>query len=99
MEITSIVIVALFVEAVMQAIKPIWNGDGEKLTVTEIISMAVGVAIAVAAKVNLLSGIVEVSGWLVYVMYVLTGIALGRGPSFVHDLWMKLKGVVTTQNN
>ena len=31
---------------------------------------------------------------LLYVMYVLTGVALSHGSSFVHDLWVKIRIVI-----
>jgi len=30
-------------------------------------------------------------------MYVRTGIVLGRGPSFVHDLWVKIKDSIASE--
>lgn len=62
-----------------------------KITVAEIVSMCT-VVIAIMAKINFLAGVVDVSQpVLLYVLYALTGVALGRGPSFVHDLWIRLK--------
>lgn len=90
----TIVMLALFVEAVVNAIKPIWT-KGEGLSVTEIVSICVGVVLAVTIKIDMFALVQEVSfevpGWVHYVFYVMTGIAIGRGPSFVHDLWDALK--------
>ncbi len=92
MNITSLIIIALFVEAVVQTLKPLWDRTAGRVTVAEIVSMAIGVAIAIVARINMLAGIIEITQpALLYVMYVLTGVALGRGPSFVHDLWYKIK--------
>lgn len=89
---TSILAIALFIEAVVQAAKPIWNEEAKKLSIPELVSMGVGILIAVLAKVNLLEGlIVTESLVLLYFLYALSGIALGRGPSFVHDLWQKIR--------
>ena len=60
--------------------------------------MCLGVLIAVVARINFLAGVVEISQpVLLYVMYVLTGVALGRGPSFVHDLWVKIRNSIASE--
>ena len=35
--------------------------------------------------------VIETPGWVEYLFYVMTGIALGRGPSFLYDLWKRIK--------
>lgn len=92
MTLTNLVLIALFVEAIVQQLKPIWDKTAGKITVAEIVSMCLGVLIAVVAKINFLAGVIDITQpVLLYILYVLTGIALGRGPSFVHDLWVKIK--------
>lgn len=92
MNITDLIMIALFIEAVVNVLKPIWDKSAGKITVAEIVSMSVGVVIAVVAKINFMSGVVDITEpVLVYLMYVLTGVALGRGPSFVYDLWQKIR--------
>lgn len=91
MGISEIILVSLFIEAIVNAIKPLWMHDAEKVSVTEIVSMAVGVLLAVVCKINMLYGVVEVEGAIEYLFYVLTGIAIGRGPSFLYDLWESIK--------
>jgi len=92
MDLANLIIIALFVEAIIQTIKPIWDKTAGKITVAEIVSMAIGVVISVVAKINFLTGVVDVTQpVLLYVLYVLSGVALGRGPSFVHDLWGKVR--------
>lgn len=86
-----ILAIAILIEAVMQAIKPLW-GDASvgKLTVTEIVSIVLGVAIAVLAKLNIAEVLNIQQPAVLYVMYAFTGVAMGRGASFVHDLWSKV---------
>lgn len=92
MDFANLIILALFVEAIVQTMKPIWDKTAGKITVAEIVSMAIGVVIAVVAKINFLAGVVDVTQpGLLYLLYALTGVALGRGPSFVHDLWGKIR--------
>jgi len=93
MDLANLIILALFVEAIVQTIKPLWDKTTGKITVAEIVSMGIGIVIAVVAKINFLAGVVEISEpVLLYILYVLTGVALGRGPSFVHDLWIRVRG-------
>lgn len=96
MDIMQIILLALFVEAIIQIFKPIWNKSATQLTVTEWISMGVGVVFAVIAKINMLDGLVPIdSPILLYLLYGMTGLAIGRGPSFLHDLWAKLSTKTT----
>lgn len=93
MKITDVILIALFIEAVVNALKPLWNKDGEKLSVSEYVSMGMGVLLAVACRINMLAYVVDITYpmWVEYVFFALTGIAIGRGTNFVYDLWSKLK--------
>lgn len=94
MDLANLIILALFVEAIVQTIKPIWDKTAGKITIAEIVSMGIGVVIAVIAKINFLAGLIEITQpVLLYVLYSFTGVALGRGPSFVHDLWKRVRNV------
>lgn len=98
MDLANLIILALFVEAIVQTMKPIWDKTAGKITIAEIVSMAIGVVIALVAKINFLSGVVDVTQPIfLYVLYALTGVALGRGPSFVHDLWGKIREAIRTE--
>ncbi|NLI54099.1 MAG: hypothetical protein GX417_07200 [Clostridiales bacterium] len=91
MNIVMIITFAILIEAVVQLVKPLW-GDASvgKLTVTEIVSMAFGILVAVLARLNIAETLGITSPALLYVLYVFTGMAMGRGASFIHDLWMKI---------
>lgn len=94
MEITisSLIVIALFIEALVQVIKPIYNEEAKKFSVPEIISVAAGILVAVIGKINMLEGLITTDNIVaIYILYGLSGVALGRGPSFVHDLWSKIK--------
>lgn len=92
-QITDVILISLFIEAIVNALKPIWSAAGEKLSISEYVSMGMGILLAVACKINMLAYVVEVSYpvWVEYIFYVLTGIAIGRGTNFLYDLWDKLK--------
>lgn len=91
----SVIVLALFIEAVVSAIKPLWT-QGEKMGPSEIVPICIGIVLAVALKIDLLSYISEYSmfdtpKWAYYIFYVMSGIAIGRGPSFVYDLWESIR--------
>ena len=91
MNLVMIITFAVLIEAIVQLVKPLW-GDAQigKLTVTEIVSMALGVVVAVLTKLNIADALGIAQPALLYVMYAFTGMAMGRGASFIHDLWTKL---------
>jgi len=91
----SVIVLALFIEAVVSAIKPLWT-QGEKMGPSEIVPICIGIVLAVALKIDLLSYISEYTmfdtpKWAYYIFYVMSGIAIGRGPSFVYDLWESIR--------
>lgn len=51
--------IALFVEAIVQQLKSLWDETAGKITFVEIVSMCLGVLIAVVAKINFLAGVME----------------------------------------
>lgn len=93
LEITDVILIALFIEAIINALKPIWTKGEPQLTTSEYVSMGMGVLLAVTCKINMLAWVVEIDYpiWVEYIFYVLTGIAIGRGTNFLYDLWTKLK--------
>jgi len=95
MNIIDVILIALFIEAVVNALKPIWTDGENKLTVTDYVSMTVGILLAVTCRINMLAYVVDTSYsfpmWVEYIFYALTGIAIGRGTNFLYDLWNKLK--------
>lgn len=95
----GIMIVSLFVAAVVDCIKPLWSKNGAKVEVAEIVSMCVGVVIAVSCRINLLYYISDAyiqlgaPKFVEYIFYVMTGIAMGRGASFLKDIWERVQQV------
>jgi len=92
MELAGLMVIALFIEAIIQVVKPIWIPGAKRLSVTELVSVVLGIVLAVLCRINLLAGLVPAGNVAVeYLFCVGTGIALGRGPSFVYDLWQRLR--------
>ena len=92
-QITDVILISLFIEAIVGALKPIWSGSGEQVTAPGYVSMAAGILLAVTCRINMLAYVVDISypAWVEYIFYVLTGIAIGRGTNFIYDLWKKLR--------
>lgn len=92
---TDVILIALFIEAIVEAIKPLWTKGENKLSVSELVAMGMGILLAVTCKINMLAYVVDFAWdypvWVEYIFYGLTGIAIGRGTNFLYDLWEKLK--------
>lgn len=92
-----LILIALFIEAIVSAIKPLWSRDGERMSVAEIVSIIVGVLLAVTCRLDILRLVAgddilaNSPPWVEYIFYVMSGVAIGRGPSFLWDLWQKIK--------
>lgn len=92
------VLIAMFIEAVVSAIKPLWSKDGERMSVAEMVSLGLGVVLALVCRMNVMVYMVDwdvlregVPGWMDVVFRVMTGVAIGRGPSFLWDLWQRMR--------
>lgn len=89
MEYSQILIIALLIEAIWENCKSIWQKGKLSIDMLGALLMSVLVCILTKSDIFALVGI-EIS--IKYVAYVLTGIVVGRGANFVHDLFNKLKG-------
>ncbi len=89
----DIVLIAMFIQATVQAFKPLWDKSAQWLTAPEFISIGIGIVIALVAKINMLDGLIaDLPVAVEYIFCGLTGVGIGRGPSFIHDLWSKMRG-------
>ena len=94
-----LILIALFIEAIVSAIKPLWSKDGERMSVAEIVSIIVGVVLAVTCRLDILRLVAgddilaNSPPWVEYIFYVMSGVAIGRGPSFLYDLWQKIRDI------
>lgn len=81
---------AVIVEALVQCVRatPITFKNGAWW---EVIASLVGILVASMMQLNLIGLITPISGIAQYGGVVATGIIIGRGSSFVHDLFGKLK--------
>ncbi len=90
--IEDIVLVAMFFQAIIQAVKPLWDKGAQWLTTPEFVSIGLGVAFALITGINMLDGLIpEPSEAVRLILCAMTGVGIGRGPSFIHDLWSKMR--------
>lgn len=100
MPVVNIILLSILIEAVVSAIKPLWSKDKERMSVAEIVSICLGIVLAVSCKLNVMDTVAEwevmrdAPPFVYYIFYVLTGIALGRGPSFLWDLWQRIRKAI-----
>lgn len=89
----TIIAGAVIVEALVQCLRatPITFTNGSWW---EVIASLVGIAIASMMQLNLVSLITPTTGIAQYGGIIATGIIIGRGSSFVHDLFGKLKNPI-----
>lgn len=88
MELTSLIVIAILVEAIWENIKTIWENG---ININRIGALALAIAICILAKVDFFEMVgIELSFSIV--AYVLTGIVVSRGANFVNDLFGKIRG-------
>ena len=88
MEITSLIVIAILVEAIWENIKTIWE-DG--ININRIGALFLAILISILAKVDVFA-MVGITLAFPMVSYILTGIVVSRGANFVNDLFGKLRG-------
>ena len=98
MDFTNLIIIALFIETVVNWLKPLWDKSAPRMTVAEIVSICIGVVIAVVAKINMMDSFILVTNPIIlYIFYACTGVGIGRGPSALYDAWKRFKAQQTTK--
>lgn len=88
MEITSLIVIAILVEAIWENIKTIWE-DG--ININRIGALFLAILISILAKVDVFA-MVGITLAFPMVSYILTGIVVSRGANFVNDLFGKIRG-------
>lgn len=88
MELTSLIVIAILVEAIWENIKTIWE-DG--ININRIGALFLAILISILAKVDVFA-MVGITLAFPMVSYILTGIVVSRGANFVNDLFGKIRG-------
>lgn len=92
MEVLGIIFVAaVLVEAVTNAIKPIWDAEKRGVSWPALVSLAVGMVVAFAADLDIAGAVGVAIEWPV-VPQLITGIIIGRGANYVHDIVKRMRG-------
>ncbi|HMM32392.1 MAG TPA: hypothetical protein PKB13_11530 [Clostridia bacterium] len=92
-----LIVLGLLVEAIVETLKPVWDAEKRKVAWPVICSLVVGIAIAMLTQASifqLLNIKIVASSWL---GYIVTGILISRGSSFIHDLWNRINNYATTK--
>lgn len=85
-----LMVLGFLVEAIVETLKLAWDAKMRKVSWPVICSLVVGIAVALLTRASifeLLSITVVTSSWL---GYIITGILISRGSSFIHDLWNRI---------
>lgn len=88
MEITTLIIVAILVEAIWENIKSIWESG---INVNRIGSLVLAILICILTKLDLFA-VVGIYVSIPFIAYILTGIIVSRGANFVNDLFGRIRG-------
>lgn len=88
MEITTLIIVAILVEAIWENIKSVWEGG---FNINRLGSLALAILICILTRLDLFA-IVGITLTVPVVAYILTGIIVSRGANFVNDLFGRIRG-------
>ncbi len=92
LNIMSLIIIGIFLQSIVQVIKPLYDPEAKRFAIPEIISVCAGIIVGIIGEVNLLEGIFAPDSLVaLYLLYAISGICLGRGGSLVHDIFNKMR--------
>lgn len=88
MEITTLIIIAILVEAIWENCKMVWQQN--KINVNMLGSLILSILICCLTQVNIFQ-ILQINITIPFAGYFFTGVIISRGANFVSDLFTKLK--------
>lgn len=89
MEIGGIIFLAFFIEGLVEYLFN--RDDGVKQPVLRYVALIIGVALAIAYKVDILA-MVGLTTTIPFIGYIVSGIIIGRGSNYVNDAVSMLRG-------
>lgn len=89
MEISTLITIAVLVEAIWENCKMIWQHD--KINVNMLGSLILSIVVCLLTQIDIFA-ILGIKIIVPFAGSVLTGIIVSRGANFVNDLFTKLKG-------
>lgn len=89
------VVLAVIIEGLVEMAKTIIDivkGKDIEAGILTLVAMGVGLALSLAAQLQLLSFIASMFDQSIHPVadLILTGLIIGRGSSYVHDLWKRV---------
>lgn len=79
------IVTGTFVEAIVSAIKMLWDKDNRKISYSVIASLAIGLLLALATDLDIMGYFGVVIKWK-YLPQIISGIVVSRGANYVYDL-------------
>jgi len=89
---------AILVEAIVSALKPIYDPEKRTIAWGQVVSLFVAWGVAFAAGLNLPAAVGVQIGWPV-VPELITGILISRGANYVYDILSQIKNSVKKQTS
>lgn len=89
MEITTLIIIAVLIEAIWENLKMIWENG--KFSVNRIGALLLSILVCFLAKIDVFE-IVGIALGIKAIAYILTGVIVSRGANFVNDLFSRIRG-------
>jgi len=89
MEITTLIVIAILVEAIWENCKMIWQEN--KINTNMLGSLILSIIVCCLTQVDIFR-VLQINIIIPFAGNVLTGIIISRGANFVNDLFTKLKG-------
>lgn len=84
-----IIVAATFVEAIVNIVKSIWDEKSRHVSYSVLLSLFIGVLIAMSTNLDILGSFGVVIEWKI-LPQIISGIVISRGANYVYDLVGKL---------
>lgn len=91
----NVILFCLLIEGIVSGWQRVRGYCDRRVSNFDLMAVLVGVLLAVVMQIDLLGSLSYsdfwwgAPGWVEYVFFILTGIAMGRGASLLYDLWHK----------
>jgi len=94
----TVILGAILVEALVSAVKPIWDPEKRTLIWAQLVALIIGIGIAFVTNLDLL-GAVGVQTTVPFVPQIITGILISRGANYVYDIIAQISASVKKQTS
>lgn len=92
------IVLAIIVEGLVEMAKTVYDivrGQDIEAGILTLVAIAAGLGLALAADLHLLGFIASLFDQAIHPIadLLLSGLVIGRGSSYVHDLWRRVQGL------